>query len=216
MELFHRSFLKIMDGGDELEDNYDPNTIQFGDEYDSPKTSEAIADIAPKLLQGVKREQRLIKTTPLYYVAQDIKTNTVYICYRDVLHIDIDYKSYPELRDDDVISHFNDIPNRTFRIYKSYGGYHVFCTSHRFQYRDLQTVEFMLNNMCDFYYAAYCYIRGFSVRLSKKFFEDPSTPTYKFLCDVGDAQLVNDDIVKLVDLQYSLSKQYSGVLSLNV
>jgi hypothetical protein len=37
----------------------------------------------------------------------------------------------------------------------------------------------MLNNMCDKYYCLYSYLRGFCVRLNKKFDEISTDPNYK-------------------------------------
>ena len=82
--MFHKSFLNILMELDPLETQ----------EYDSLKIySENVDDIietSPYYLQGVKREQLLIETANNYYIARDFKTNTIYICYKNILMLDFD------------------------------------------------------------------------------------------------------------------------------
>jgi hypothetical protein len=90
----------------------------------------------------------------------------------------IDIENRDNLTDEYIIKYFKQ-KKESFRIYKSINGYHVFCTSKKFKYRDVNSVQFMLDNMCDKYYCLYSYLRGFCVRLNKKFDEISTDPNYK-------------------------------------
>lgn len=165
--LFHHSFLNILRGEDPLDLSHD-GLCKDIDIDSMPRSAETVVHIAPIMLQGVKREQELVETNKDYYVAKDISTNTYYMCYKNVLMIDIDiHKLQSELSEADVLKHFSGIERHCFKIYKSRNGYHVFCLSRTFEYRDKTTVDFMLTNFSDFYYTVYSYIRGWSVRLKK-------------------------------------------------
>lgn len=203
--LFHQTFLTILRGQDELQ--YNTSRILPIEIDTLPKNTETILKVAPVMLEGVKREQELLETNKEYYVAKDISTNTYYMCYKDVLMIDIDlHKTSDELTELDVTRHFSNIPGHCFKIYKSKNGYHVFCLSHRYSYRKEETIEFMLNNFSDFYYTVYAYIRGWSVRLNKKFNEIDSM--YKCLGVFGDIHCRDLDIERLVDKHIQYVKRF--------
>ena len=57
----------------------------------------------------------------------------------------------------------------TFRIYKTYNGFHGYCTSQPFYFHDLQTLQVMKELKCDEIYMSFVYITGFVVRLQKKY-----------------------------------------------
>lgn len=169
-------------------------------------------NIAPLLLPKVKRSQTLIDSTEDYYVASDNATGTVYMCYRDVLMIDIDSKNC-DLNREDILDHFNTMPDYAFKIFQSARGFHVFCVSKRFDYRDPSLLQFMLSNFADFYYTVYAYIRGFSVRLNPKFCDSTKQPIYQDLGIVGNTELIKEELLKLVDHHIKLCKRYKNQLS---
>ena len=177
-----------------------------------PKTAESAIQIAPLLLAKVKRPQTLIDSTEDYYVANDNATGTVYMCYRDVLMIDIDFK-HNDLSAEDILAHFANIPNYAFKIFQSARGFHVFCLSQRFSYRDPLVIQFMLSHFADFYYTVYAYIRGFCVRLNPKFNDSTDQPIYKDLGMVGNLELIKEDILTLVDHHIKLCKRYKNRVS---
>ena len=138
----------------------DPLQKQTGNlKNQNDKSIESVTDIirlAPVFIDGVKRNQILIKTHNDYYIARDTLTNTVYICFKDLLtidiDIDIDVKQVDDKQIDDkevddkiddkrvddkqvddkkIMDHFSKL-SETFRIYKTSRGYHVYCTSKRF------------------------------------------------------------------------------------
>ncbi|NBO99450.1 MAG: hypothetical protein EBU90_04885 [Proteobacteria bacterium] len=217
-ELFHHSFLSILRETDPLFERCkqleQTNTQLFNTNFDMlPKTAESVIEIAPLLLRKVKRAQTLIDSTADYYVASDNATSTVYMCYRDVLMIDIDLK-HQELEAAEVLDYFDNIPNYAFKIFQSARGFHVFCISQRFHYRDPLVIQFMLSHFADFYYTVYAYIRGFSVRLNPKFNDGTDRPIYQELGTVGDRELIDKDVLALVDRHIELCKRYKNQLSI--
>jgi len=214
--MFHKSFLGILRGEDALDKVYNKliSSGVTGMNFDLlPKTAETIEKAAPFLLQSMKKEQELIETNKEYYVARDISTNTYYICYKDILMLDIDTsKSDDDMND--ILSRLQKEENKCFSVYKSTNGYHIFCVSHRFNYRDTTTIEFMLKYSCDFYYTAYAYIRGYSVRLNRKFTENMLNKMYTFVGYVGDEKTMDKSIDKLVRKHLDLSKKYDNSINL--
>lgn len=219
-QLFHRSFMDILQGKDPLETIYNnlkrmsPEMLNL-DYNILPKTPETVIRIAPLLLSKIKRPQILIDSTPDYYVAKDTQTNTIYMCYRDVLMIDIDLKHNPNVTQSDITQHFSNIQGYCFKVYKSERGYHVFCLNKRFEYRDIETVKFMIDNQSDFYYCVYSYIRGFSVRLNPKFKDQVGKCIYTLVDTVGDVNLIDEFISKLVDKHVEYAKKYTEELNMN-
>lgn len=210
---FHRTFLDILFGKDPLDTLYNEikDHVNFKFNFDLlPKCSDTVEKIAPHLLQSMKKEQELIDTTEDYYVARDLVDNTIYICFKELMVIDIDQGS-EQLDVDKIIKHFSEIKEMSFRIYgrkdelNNFCAYHVFCTNKKVGYRDKETISFMIANFCDFYYTIHSYIRGFCVRLNNKF----KTPNqYEFICKIN-ADQEDLDLVKLVELHESLIKFYS-------
>lgn len=212
--MFHHTFLTIMKGLDPLE----TNATEECDHSLMPKTAESIIKMAPFMLQGVKRKQVLKEATEDYYVARDLDTGVVYICYRDLLMMDIDNKNDSPadavlFTDELILNHFSKLDNMCFRIFKSKNGYHVFCVSQPYHYRSIETMEMMLTNHSDFYYCVYCYIRGFSVRLTRKFNERKGVPIYTELGTVGDLSLQDSRLSNLVDKHLTLMSKYKEYMS---
>jgi len=217
-ESFHHSFLSILRETDPLFERCkqleQTNMGLFNTNFDMlPKTAKSVVEIAPLLLRKVKRSQTLIDSTVDYYVASDNATNTVYMCYRDVLMIDIDLKNQ-ELGAEQVLDYFDKIPNYAFKIFQSARGFHVFCVSQRFHYRDPFVLQFMLSHFSDFYYTVYAYIRGFSVRLNPKFNDSTVQPIYKELGTVGNHELIDKEVLALVDRHMKLCKKYKYQISI--
>ena len=204
----------------------DPLQKQTGNLKDenniSIKNVTDIIRLAPVFISGVKRDQILIKTRNDYYIARDVLTNTVYICFKDLLTIDIDIDVNIDNDNDNdndnrgdsdekIMEHFSKL-QETFRIYKTSRGYHVYCTSKRFTYRNRDTIHYMLSNLCDKYYCVYSYIRGFSTRLNNKF-NNEGQILYKYIGKTSGEE--DPDLVKLVNLMESKSIKYKYDINLN-
>lgn len=207
MELFHKTFLNILENKDPLQ-NIGTN---YGTNYGTDSTinySDDIIKLAPQFISGVKRPQQLIKSKRDYYIARDSATNTVYICFKHLLTIDID----KDIDKDVVVEHFSKIPE-TFRIFRSKRGYHVYCTSKQFDYRSKNSVDFMFNNMSDPYYCIYSYIRGYCTRLNNKF-DDCGKTIYEYIGKTGNKHEI-DRFVKLTNLMLQLSEIYKNNININ-
>lgn len=68
---------------------------------------------------------------------------------------------------DDVLQVLCNVPYK-FRVYKTYNGYHAYCTSHFFPHNDLRTLQIMKRLKCDELYITFSYYTGFVVRLTPK------------------------------------------------
>jgi hypothetical protein len=203
MKLFHKTFLNILENKDPLE------KLEMQKISKDITKSEDIIHLAPSFIDGVKREQRLIKGSRDYYIARDLVTNTVYICFKHLLTIDIDDKNLDLHL---IINHFQMIPE-TFRIYSSPRGYHIYCTSKEFDYRSEESVKLMFENFCDPYYCVYTYIRGYCTRLNNKF-DNYGECVYKYVTKVGNIP-ENERLLKLVNKMESQSKRYKNDINLN-
>jgi hypothetical protein len=210
MNLFHKTFLNILENKDPLinETNQQVEKKNLETIYKIQSVDDVI-HMAPQFIHGVKRQQTLIKTSRDYYIARDQITNTVYICYKNLLTIDIDN---PDLDLDTLKQKLSTIPE-TFRIYRSKRGYHIYCTSREFDYRSKQSAEFMLDNFCDPYYCIYSYIRGFCTRLNNKF-DCEGMQIYEYIGQVGTVNEL-DRLLHLVNVMERYSKKYKNDINLN-
>lgn len=208
-EEFHTSFLNIIKGLDPLEKEYNLKTSMV--QKKEIATVNNIIQTAPHFLQGVKRPQRLISTHKDYYIARDTKTNTVYMCFKNILMLDFDNEQL------DIETLINALPqNMSFKIYKTKRGFHAFCISKKFEYRTKETVEFMYQFKhlgVDIDYIRFCYIRGFSVRLNKKF-NGENEVNYIYLTTTNE-HLINDELNVLVDLHFQECTKYEKDLNIN-
>lgn len=204
---FYQSFLDILNHKD-----HDPEVKQLANGVfremllaEHGKTVEMIKAMAPSLAEAIRKPQRLLHDDEDYYIAIDNMTDTYYVCYRQLLMIDIDfYKdiSTPE----SIIQVFTDYcakhPGLKFKLYKSRNGIHGFLVSQFSDYKDENILALQLDLQSDFYYVVYSYLRGWSVRLNKKA-TDTKDELYEFLCDVGDG-VANEHLLKLVNLHLEL------------
>ncbi len=174
--------------------------------------------LVPALKKAMAKPQRLLQEDPDWYVAQDLNTNTFYICYRTLLMIDIDfYKDSEKIMVDDpdnaskvkkrqaeILDQLEDyalLNDLRFRIFRTRNGIHVFLVSRPGVYTNLADIKMMLDLGSDFFYAIYSHIRGWSVRLNRKSKEVEMA--YPYLCDVGDVA-ADEYLSKLVDLHLNL------------
>lgn len=197
--MFNKSFWKILNSDDELEKDFDVNLkIE-----NVNKSIEGIIKISPSLMQSMKKPQELIQATDDYYIATDFFSDYKYICFRELMMIDIDIKEY-FITEEFVINNFSNYTDHCFSIYKTRNGFHVFCISKRFKYRSKEFIKFMLENLCDYYYCAFSYIRGCSVRLSKKE-DEVCDKIYSHIGIYGNKNLIDDKLLALVKKQEDLA-----------
>jgi len=134
--------------------------------------------------------------------------------------IDIDFHKIEktEINDEFIIDYFNK-KKESYRIYKSINGYHIFCTSKKFKYRSKESLDFMINNMCDIHYCMYSYLRGYCVRLNRKFNEESkNTESYKIykLLSIINKQNELPEQKKKIELIDRLIYKYSKECNLNI
>lgn len=143
------------------------------------------------------KPQRLLVDHDDYYIAIDLFTNTYYICYRDLMMIDIDrYKQDIEINTlEDIKKKLTAHPELFFRIYSSRNGYHLFIINKSMDYKSDNSIRLMSELGCDFYYIVYSYLRGWSVRLNKKKGEENINNLYMWVGDVVKGHFFSSSIM---------------------
>ncbi len=161
-------------------------------------TPDSVVLLEKQLTNRVIRPQILLKDSEDYYISKDTLRKTEYICFKNLLMIDIDTKDSYIFTDNFIKNYFNQFDDYCFLIHKSLNGYHIFVVSRKFDYHTKESAQFMLQNFCDFYYCCFAYIRGYSVRISAK--EGEMKPLYKNLGLYGNKSLVNEELLGLTKL----------------
>jgi len=199
---FHKTFLDILQKRDPLE-GMDFNYLKIRSEL-----LQDIIDTAPYYLQGINREQILIDTHKDYYIARDIMTNSVYMCFRNLLMLDFDNV-------DGIVELLTSDKTHSWKIYKTTRGFHAFCVSHEYEYRKRETVELMLKYKdIDIDYIRFCYLRGYCVRLNKKFYQDMNTGNYIYIATTNSENVIQK-LDLLTDLHIEKCKEYTSDLNIN-
>jgi hypothetical protein len=155
------------------------------------------------------KPQRLLKDTKDYYIACDLITNTYYICYKELMMIDIDGIEEDEIVE--LISIKAKEENLIFELYRSRNGFHAFCVNKKMNYEDINDMKLSLELGTDYFYALYTHMRGWSVRLNKKGDEKEELDMYTYHSRIQmDEELsANTELIKLVELHFLLSKEFS-------
>lgn len=112
---------------------------------------------------------------------------------------------------DDVLQVLCNVPYK-FRVYKTYNGYHAYCTSHFFPHNDLKTLQIMKRLKCDELYISFSYYTGFVVRLTPKpgRIEDY---VEKYIQDVNNQYQDIQSLKEALCKKDQLIKDYNGTLS---
>jgi hypothetical protein len=175
------------------------------------KNNEVNSDLIIALSEGfidyLKKPQRFlyehIENDTIYYIAIDMNTNTHYICYNNILMIDIDNKNKSV---DEIMGSNKD----AYVVYETTNGYHIFVLNKRFNHNTKETVEYMLKFNCDYKYIICSYIRGFCVRLNKKTSEEVK-PLYK-LIGYFNSELIDKNILNSVNDHIDLSNIFGNIV----
>ena len=123
----------------------------------------------------INKPQRIIKDEEDYYVAVDMRTNTKYICFKDLCVLDFDISEYQFTSKCEILEYLEenellqDIP---YMRVETRNGYHIYLMDTPRSYDSLETFDFLLQFKSDIFYKFYCYLRGFSIRLNKKEFQE--------------------------------------------
>lgn len=218
VSFYNESFQPILDDNDPIKDVYDTYSdviesvahINLNDVQNLVLKSALAYKMVPKFLDGVKRPQILYQDNVDYYIAYDPVLDTEYICYKNLLHFDIDFpitqsvfgSGTDPLDTNSKVNHmllkdqFQKLANKNNQIYDVYhstksGGYHVFCISHEYKYRDKNTLTEMISNGADPYYTIFTFIRGFCVKRNNN---------YKFMTRITPALGTTNVLGRLEDL----------------
>jgi hypothetical protein len=170
-----------------------------------------VEETAQTMKHVIAKPQKLLVDHEDYYVAIDLALNTYYICYRELLMLDLDsYKD--EINLDECLPHClcQVVPSEgetidleqkrqklwkrrsckdgtacqlRYRIFKSRKGYHAFVVSHKFDPKSGTAVGLMAESSTDFFYIIFSYLRGWSVRLNRKPGEKIDEPLYTYMFD---------------------------------
>jgi hypothetical protein len=131
---------------------------------------------------SMNKPQRILKDSKDFYVAVDVFTNTLYVCFRNLLMVDLDEPL--ELKD--VIQLASRSLN-AFMIHKTKKGWHIFDVSKDWDgdYASKESRNVMKSMKCDANYIQYAIVRGWCVRLNKKSNEcrDPNVSIYSNVYD---------------------------------
>lgn len=170
-----------------------------------------VEEVAKITKMVIAKPQKLLIDHDDYYVAIDMALNTYYICYRELLMLDLDsYKDDIDLVQClphclcQVVPTEGEVmdPGRKrqplwhqrlcvdgvncqlrYRIFKSRKGYHAFVVSHKFEPTSPTAVGLMAESSTDFFYIIFSYLRGWSVRLNRKPGENVDEPIYTYMFD---------------------------------
>lgn len=229
---FYGSFLALVDEEREARLNNTVATEQESKMQDASfrkfliekagRNATTVQTIAPHLRRKIVKPQQLIYDDPDYYIAEDMITSTYYVCYRELLMVDLDFykdevdpnrERTPEERLDDITStiekYCQEHPELRFRLFRSQNGIHAFLISHRACYRDPKWIDLMLDLGADFYYVVFSYLRGWSVRVNRKR-RDRSEVLYTYLCEIGLGK-TDENLDKLVKLHVNLIPVFKDV-----
>lgn len=130
-----------------------------------------LSQISNFVLPSIRKPQHCILSKEEYYVAWDMYTKTKYICYRELMCIDFDVGKESFETKQEIVEYVNQHPLLsslpTMQV-ETRNGYHVFLLDKPRQHNDPKMIQFMLQFNVDPYYAVYCYLRGYSIRVNPK------------------------------------------------
>lgn len=160
------------------------------------------------IISTMRKHQRCLLDENNYYLANDVNTNTYYICFKDLMMIDLDFKDKNKDKSlEDLLKNIEDFcltnPEFLFDVFKSNNGIHAFAIHKAYNYNDDNTLQIMLDLDCDFYYVIYTAIRGWSIRLNKKKTEINKTDNmYQYIKRIGTGKL-DKNCEKNVSIHYN-------------
>lgn len=142
------------------------------------------------LIVYLNKPQRLLKDNSNYYIAIDLLTNIKYICFKNFCILDFDINKNNFTNKNDILKYLDNnklLNNLVYYRVETERGYHIYLLDKPRLYSDIDTFYFLNNFKSDIYYKFYCYIRGFSIRLS---FKDNDNYIYKSI------KLINKNKIK--------------------
>ncbi len=176
------------------------------------KNLETVKFLSDPLKLSMKKPQRCLHDDTDYYLGLDTYSKTYYICYRNLLMIDIDLGKDDQFLDREAYLTFlkaysQQHPELLFDVYQSRNGLHLFALHKKYDYSSDEALGLMIDLHCDFYYIVYTHIRGWSVRLNRKF-KDSTGGLYHFVTRVGSG-VADNYLEKLVTLHLNFSELFA-------
>jgi len=188
-DLFFSSFQEIYN------DNYSTGDIVLAGkilaDFSSEKqTLDNLLILKPYAAQRMQKEQRPIKDHFAFYLANDVMTNTYYICFKELMMLDIDCHDNREISIQLLKDHCESHPDHLFHLFKTKNGLHAFLMSHKRDYKNLDHISEMISLGSDFFYCLNAHTRGWSIRLNRKI------PEYLELMNPSntDTKLIYEDL----------------------
>lgn len=123
-----------------------------------------------------------------------------YLKFYNMMMLDLDSQ---EVIEKELISKLKRYTFTRFRLYKTYGGYHIFITSRLINYRDSEIFQLTKELGTDIYYTLFAYKTGFKVRITPKL--DRQEPfVSKYICDVGTIPMdpICDRLIRIHDSHF--------------
>jgi len=161
-----------------------------------------ILNIRNVMRMGILRPQRLLLDHSNFYMACDMITNTYYLCFKNLMMIDIDFYKESGSGKDEIIKMFeenvNKTPGNVWHLFQTKGGVHAFLVSRSIGYFERESCDMMIELNCDFNYVVYSHLRGWCVRLNRKKKEDSMVNID--LGTIGNSKLISDDLNRLINL----------------
>jgi hypothetical protein len=158
--------------------------------------------------------KQIIKHTQDFVIGVDgqrnIESRIFYILFRKILMFDWDFKDgYTE---EDCIHIIQNIVyiaksfdiHLCFKIIRTDRGVHAFELCNYWDYRDENTLKLMLGAYCDKWYVSNVNIKGWAIRINKKYNHDDDFIAKIGVLDnvyIGKNDKINNDIEKLIDFK---------------
>ena len=175
-------------------------------------STELIPLLAEGLISTLKKPQRFLMGDVNFYVACDLYTNTYYICYQNILCIDVDIPKSKWTSKHEYLQFLEDWYHShmifDFQIYETTNGFHVFISNYLFDYKQPESIQIMTELGADIYYCVYTYLRGWSIRLNRKR-RETHPQIYEYIGQLGQGR---PEIVDLIHSHYRLSEEFKAEL----
>lgn len=219
--LFYQTFLNLLNSTEEIdiETQHLVCTAGFTNVLKDANakgglTYEIVKEMAPYMKRMLCKPQSLMVDTDDYYIAEDELLSFTYICYRWLLMLDFDWPDLsPQARKEKLMETLEMLPSeihgtKTFYyVLASRNGYHIFLLSHKMEMGSKQAIDLMLCVKSDPYYVVLSYLRGWSVRLSRKSGEENVVSLYKYVCAYGTGSPIDHCMVAM-DIHLKLTGYY--------
>lgn len=146
------------------------------------------------LRQMTKKPYYLLHSEKDLYVGRETFGNVWYMCFRNLMMVDVDLGDDKEDLSEAVIADYKqflqeycDLPenaDKLFMLFRSKRGIHNFLVSHKKEFNDLESLKTMLELKGDAFHSSFSFLRGYCCRLNKKNKNDLDN-VYDFIGYVG-------------------------------